>query len=857
MDFSSINIETLTIEQLKKYADSLSREQLFQLYQNYTKALKEVKKELFPNIIYIPLSIEDVFKDCPKGSLFIDYCHKQGWKTLNDLKHFDFYNTRIAKVGSTSMEKLHQCFVETKKDYESCMKVSSYTSLIPACNHMIRASVLTHYGLPANLVEQYDLNHLNISDLDQLNLIGLDHYQVVKALLHMQTPFIDTFLNAWNQLSPSYQQIIWNRILGKTLETIGKEEGKTRERVRQIIAKTASEMEKHVSTLMDTFIIDASQGITESEIAEQFSDSKTYEIFFYLLKQNKKYVYLPYAQRFVAKNQIPADFFRDLAQRTTQCIKDGINYYDLLVELDDVFEQQHFFTTQDLRSYLHARGYILYGDFVSKPNASIALISHDAIKRHFEFDIKLDGGANNKDMARLREILKTHYHTDFASNNRALAAAITRNTSLIVLCGRGRYCPIEKVQCDSSILEALYYGIMNHKGSTFYYSDLFTRYRYTLLEATNINNHHFLHGILTTYFADSFHMSKDYFTKSGNRADVIDHSIISMLKDKQGPVSFQEMMESFPSLNRSRIAFILQRNQNIIQWSKDEYNLIENIKDNHKDLNSFLESLFDQYHGYLSAVLLYEKMQEYDPSFLQENQMNDERSLYYYIEYRYQHLYAFRYPHISKDINEKKKLSTLYIASQRCKFTDFFDWKQYVKFANTMRWKEATIYTVLPTLNENFRKISDNLFIHKDAFTLTDEQKESISFTLLMMMQLHGFLAIHSIQNYDAFPALSVPWNAYLMESIVASDLDKFTLIAPMDKDRRYVRSIIIPKERNIHSYDQLIMNIMINECIEVCNENQMKHLLKRHNLMRNTIPQDLYHSNYLWYVNEIFGIVS
>ena len=78
-----------------------------------------------------------------------------------------------------------------------------------------------------------------------------------------------------------------------------------------------------------------------------------------------------------------------------------------------------------------------------------------------------------------------------------------------------------------------------------------------------------------------------------------------------------------------------------------------------------------------------------------------------------------------------------------------------------------------------------------------------------------------------------------------------------MDKDRRYVRSIIIPKERNIHSYDQLIMNIMINECIEVCNENQMKHLLKRHNLMRNTIPQDLYHSNYLWYVNEIFGIVS
>lgn len=855
MDSSSINIETLTIEQLRKYANSLNREQLFQLYQNYTKALKEVKKELFPNIIYIPLKIEDVFKDCPKGTQFIKYCHEQNWKTLNDLKHFDFHNTRIAKIGATSMDKLHQCFVDTKKDYESCMKVSSYTSLVPTCNHMMRASVLSHYGLPSKLIEQYQLQNLYIYELDQLNLIGLDHYKMVKALLHMQTPFIDTFLNAWNQLSPSYQQIIWNRIQGKTLETIGKEEGKTRERVRQIIAKTAADMEKHISTLMDTFVVDRTRGISESEIAEQFSDTKLYEIFLYLLKQNKKYVYLSYAHRFIAKDQIPDQFFRILFDRTTQCIKDGINYYDLLIELDDVFEQQHFFSTQDLRSYLHACGYLLYGDFVSKNNASIALISHDAIKRHFDFDIKLDGDPKNEDMAKLRNILKTHYHIDFTSNNRALAAAITRNTSLIVLCGRGRYCPIEKVQCDSSILEALYYGIMNHKGTTFYYSDLFTRYRQTLLATTNIHNHHFLHGILTTYFADSFHMSKDYFTKSGNQADVIDHSIIQMLKERKGPVSFQEMMENYPSLNRSRIAFILQRNQNMIQWSKDEYNLIENIKECHKDLDSFLEKLFLEYRGYLSAVLLYEKMKEYDPDFLSKNQMLDERSLYYFIEYRYQHLYAFRYPHISQNKEEKKKLSTLYIASQCCNFTDFFDWKQYVQFANTMRWKEATVYTVLAILNENFTKISENLFIQKEAFVLSDEQKQSIANTLLSMMRHHGFLAIHSIENYSAFPQLSLEWNAYLMESIVANDLEDFILIAPMDKDRRYVRSIILPKSQQIHSYDELVVSIMKKEKIECCNENQMKNLLKKYNLMRNTIPQDLYHSSTIWFVNEIFGI--
>ena len=855
MNSFDINIETLTIEQLRKYATQLNREQLFQLYYNYKKAVKDIKKELFPNIIRIPLKIEEVFKDCTKGPLFIQYCHDNGWETLHDIKHFDFHNTRIAKIGSSSMDKLHQRFNKAKDDYEACMKVASLTSLIPQCNHSMKASVLTHYGLANEIVAQYQLDNLQIADLDYLNLNGLDHYRMVKALLHMQAPFIDTFLNAWNKLTPSYQNIIWSRVQGKTLETIGNEEGKTRERVRQIIAKTAADMEKHICTLMDTFVMDVSAGISEAEISEQFTDTKLCEIFLYLLKQNKHYTYLSFAQRFIAKNQVPNRFFQDLFERVKQCIKEGINYYDLLVELDDIFEHQSFFTTSDLRSYLHACGYLLYGDFVSKNNASVALISHDAIKRHFEFDIKLDSDKNNEDMAKLRHILKNHYHLDFTSNNRALAAAITRNTSLIVLCGRGRYCPIEKVQCDSSILDALYYGIMNHKASTFYYSDLFTRYRHTLLKATNISNHHFLHGILTTFFSDSFHMSKDYFTKSGNRVDVIDHAILAMMKEKQGPISFNEMVENYPSLNRSRVAVILQRNRNMIQWSKDEYNLMENIQDQDKNFDAFLQEQFHQYNGYLSAVLLYEKMQEYDPEFLQLNQMNDERSLYYYMEYRYQHLYAFRYPHISMNKEEKKKLSTLYIASQCCNFTDFFDWKQYVEFSNTMRWKEATIYTILPILNENYRKINNKMFIRNTAFVLTDEQKAEISKEIKNKMRSNQFLSIQNIENYQLFPQLSLPWNEYLLESIVEHDLDDYTLIAPMDKDRRYVRSIIIPKQSNIQSYDELVVSIMKKENLECCSESQMKQLLKKHKLMRNTIPQDLYHSSCMWYVNEIFGI--
>ena len=147
MNSFDINIETLTIEQLRKYATQLNREQLFQLYYNYKKAVKDIKKELFPNIIRIPLKIEEVFKDCTKGPLFIQYCHDNGWETLHDIKHFDFHNTRIAKIGSSSMDKLHQRFNKAKDDYEACMKVASLTSLIPQCNHLDSKIPSSTFGL--------------------------------------------------------------------------------------------------------------------------------------------------------------------------------------------------------------------------------------------------------------------------------------------------------------------------------------------------------------------------------------------------------------------------------------------------------------------------------------------------------------------------------------------------------------------------------------------------------------------------------------------------------------------------------------------------------------------------------------
>jgi hypothetical protein len=201
-----------------------------------------------------------------------------------------------------------------------------------------------------------------------------------------------------------------------------------------------------------------------------------------------------------------------LKRFASEIIGEGVNFYDNLELIEAELKKRNldFLNVSDIMSFLIHNKYRFFGDFVAKRGARYAIVCHDAVLKYFHFDIKLDGNDNNEDMRLLRQIINKHYHgLSLPSNNWTLTAGIVRDTSLFVLSGRGRYCPVEKVVYNIFLFEDIFNFVHSSPQPSFYYSELFSYFQGRLLAETNIDNAHFLHGMFKYLYPNEFVYERD------------------------------------------------------------------------------------------------------------------------------------------------------------------------------------------------------------------------------------------------------------------------------------------------------------------------------------------------------------
>jgi hypothetical protein len=80
-----------------------------------------------------------------------------------------------------------------------------------------------------------------------------------------------------------------------------------------------------------------------------------------------------------------------------------------LIESELLKHSIWFFDIEDIMNYLIDKKYHFYGEYVTKNKKQYGHVCHDAVRKFFEFDIKLDSDENNEDMARLRQMIARHY----------------------------------------------------------------------------------------------------------------------------------------------------------------------------------------------------------------------------------------------------------------------------------------------------------------------------------------------------------------------------------------------------------------------------------------------------------------
>lgn len=451
---------------------------------------------------------------------------------------------------------------------------------------------------------------------------------------YLDTPIEEYFTDQFQELGSNARAALIERSLGGTLQEIGDVFGLSRERVRQIINTACSTLCPSAELIAGALLKKGSCSFSTFDIKEKFTGRAAAIVQFVLLHCD--YVqYFKFCGKYVLSSCCPKDLNDIFNRIATDVIGDGINFYDNLEQIEKKLKKNtgNAFDFQDFKNYLVQNKYHFYGDYVTKGKQPYAMVCCDAIRKYFDFDLKLDSDQDNEDMARLRQILGKYYQgLKIPALNRALTAAITRDGFQLVLSGRGRYCPIEKVAYNIALLDEICDFIRTSQQTSFYYSELFIRFQDRLIVETNINNHHFLHGILRALYPGEFTYERDLLVKNGTARQDVNHRIHQLIISRSHAISREDIKKAIPGINDSVITFSVMRIPDMIQWEDNCFNHMDNIETTAEEkdtLKAVLQTILDAHTGYASDTLLFKAAQRSLRDYLARNQMNNAQNLYY------------------------------------------------------------------------------------------------------------------------------------------------------------------------------------------------------------------------------------
>ena len=325
------------------------------------------------------VSIETIFAKDKRGGAMIRYCNENGLSTLWDLRDFDFSHKKIKGLGRDTAE---------------------------VCKNAYKLAV------------------------DQaINPVSVESGK--------GTDPVKQFLEMYTALKDSARNCLLLKAQGQTLQEIGESIGVTRERVRQIIAKTVRKLNFVNGPILEKLM--QGQGcFYKSDIKKLFNVPEHLDCFAYILQNSETIHYFEFADKFVDSKLIPDDWEEQLRTMMYELVGDAVNYYDILdeVEAELANRELNFLDASDFMGFLFEQRYIAMGDYIMKRRGVYKRICYDTIRRYFKTGIKLDSDDENQDMLRMREIISREYAGyTLPDNNRAITARVSPD---LILCGRDR-----------------------------------------------------------------------------------------------------------------------------------------------------------------------------------------------------------------------------------------------------------------------------------------------------------------------------------------------------------------------------------------------------------------------------------
>ena len=736
-----------------------------------------------------------------------------------------------------------------------------YINISAECEQ-IPVTVLSYFGVPNIILRKlqgngiYKLEQLKKLDYAQIKLAMGDDW--IKLLHFTLEEFYDGAVSATKYfLDNIYKEedlsFIVERSRGATLQEIGNKHGMTREGVRGKIEKPLKAI-KPMAVCLITSIINRSQSqfITLQDVYDIYDNDEYDAIIYYALKESEEIEAIESLGLFFLKTQV--SYNESLCVAIKEYVGEGVLWYRHVEQLLEILQEKNiaFVDLDDIWLYMLSIGYKVYGEYVAPHTVSYGVLLGIIVDEEFPNGIYL---SDVNAIAQLRRRAKERFgNLNLPEEDRALVARVSDS---LVICDRGKCISPNRVAIDVATLDVIKEYIDNSQNDIIYYQALFNQFEGLLAMTSDIQNYHYLHGVLKLYYYSEYTFARDYLQKSdGGSKGSLSNRIYDYIIQKERAVSRDELKAHLSITSDSMIFNAINADNRMFQWEFNYYNCLGNIRTTpHEEdlLRDMVEEIFSENQNYGSAKLLYERSMNYMPDMLERNRVINSTNMFYLACVYIGNKYHFRFPHI---LPQDSKLSnTEEIAKKFVGTPDIIRWDEFSSMSDRYGWGYGTGLMIFNNIiKDGYCRISPQKYIRKEKLSISTQQISQISELMDKSFVNSQYFGTWTI-NYGMLPNIGYEWTPHLLQAIVSLYLKQYRLITPYYGAKKVERGLYVQSSSDFQTYDDIVISAIMSSGRTSVTENELYTLLVIAGIIKNTLPNELKESKRLSYKDGVFTV--
>lgn len=793
------------------------------------------------------------------------FLESKGIETFKDLKEFLRYNELDnLPIGLKDKRNFYSYLFSKQEDEESEGDIDKAFKIINEELLEVDTIVLSSFGVATKVIYSLAKNGLvrlkhlqNVPVTFFMKVIGKYNTNNLLALEKLLKKSLKDVLEVELQIlsEKSSFDFVLMRAQGFTLQDVGEAKGVTRERVRQIVAKVNETLDVLMTCVIDKFV--AEKGYVSLQDILDIYDNDDYDkVLVNWCKNCENLEYLDFANIFVKARKKEHLYEYKILELVKEFVGDGIDLYENMEELDAYLNSNgfHYIDTIAVTNLLKKHGYKIYGSYATPGRVSYGYLCAKVIAEKFPQGIRV---YDNHDLNLLREYVKAEYgDIGLPDEDRALG---TRIFNFLVLSGRGLATALENVYVEMCLLDEIRDYIDKSSDSQIYYSHLFVEFEGMIRAMSNIDNHHFLHGVLMFYYPNEYAYSRDYLIKKGTEyvSERLSDKISAYILEQKKPVHKNELKRAFTGRTDITLISAINESKDVFLWDYNYFYSTQLVHCDDNDLD-FLESeirnLLKEHRGYCSAGLLYERIKNGNQIFLEKNLMKSDDNLYQFCAKKLGEKFMFRRPHIS-EFGLMEELSVKNVAMHLLGNPDELSYNKYMDMAHSLKWSRVTIGMVFSNIEMDYVRISHDLYIKKDKFDIALESIRAID-DVLMGKKKYDFVSLSLFDDWGSLPNIGFDWNECLLDAVLKEYSLRFKVIELALSDRRYIKSVLVDKDSEMQGYIDVVLHLLKTLGKTEISQRDMLNLLVVNGLAYKVIPHELCVSEKIIFKDEKFLVM-